>query len=150
MFQRRQPVPDLLLSERLEQATEKKGMDLWKQLSSKWSFTFFCGIFWLKPVPSRDYSLCSVCILHQACVLLSVCRLQFTLDLHFTPGPQFAVCVLHWQRIKYFACDTQLWNVSVQTWNILGISLASARTTSSWVTDLTHNNLLQNKVCKNL
>ena len=54
----------LLLSERLEQATEKKGMDLWKQMSSKWSFTFFCGIFWLKPVPFRDYSLCSVCILH--------------------------------------------------------------------------------------
>ena len=25
----------LLLSERLEQATEKKGMDLWKEMSSK-------------------------------------------------------------------------------------------------------------------
>ena len=73
-----------LLSECLEQATEKKGMDLWKQMSSKWSFTSFCGIFWLKLVTFRDYSLCSVCILHQTCVLLSVC------SLHFTPGPQCA------------------------------------------------------------
>ena len=80
----------LLLSERLEQATEKKGMDLSKQMSSKWSSTFFCGIFWLKPVPFRDYRLCSVCILYQACVLLSVCSLHFTLSLHFTPGPQSA------------------------------------------------------------
>ena len=37
------------------------------------------------------------------CVLLSVCSLHFTLSLHFTPGPQSAVCslqsavcVLHW------------------------------------------------------
>ena len=80
----------LLLFERLEQATEKKGMDLWKRMSSKWSFTFFCGIFWLKPVPFRDCSLCWVCILHQACVLLSVCSLHFTFSLHFTPGPQCA------------------------------------------------------------
>ena len=27
-----------------------------------------------------------------ACVLLSVCSLHFTLSLHFTPGPQSAVC----------------------------------------------------------
>ena len=32
------------------------------------------------------------CILHPACVLLSVCTLHFTLSLQFTPGPQYAVC----------------------------------------------------------
>ena len=32
------------------------------------------------------------CILHPACVLLSVCGLHCTLSLHFTPGPQSAVC----------------------------------------------------------
>ena len=32
------------------------------------------------------------CILHPACVLLSVDSLHFTLSLHFTPGPQSAVC----------------------------------------------------------
>ena len=31
-----------------------------------------------------------------ACVLLLVCSLHFTHSLHFTPGPQSAVCVLHW------------------------------------------------------
>ena len=93
----------LLLSERLEQATEKKGMDLWKQMSSKWSFTFFCGIFWLKPVPFRDYSLCSTCILHQACVLLSFCilhsvcilplvrSLRFTLTANYEPVTKCAL-----------------------------------------------------------
>ena len=36
----------------------------------------------------------TVFILHftPACVLLSVCSLHFTLSLHFTPGPQSAVC----------------------------------------------------------
>ena len=41
--------------------------------------------------PFRDYSLCSVYILHPACVLLSVCSLHFTVSLHFTPGFQSAV-----------------------------------------------------------
>ena len=36
----------------------------------------------------------TVFILHftPACVLLLVCSLHFTLSLHFTPGPQSAVC----------------------------------------------------------
>ena len=36
----------------------------------------------------------TVFILHftPVCVLLSVCSLHFTLSLHFTPGPQSAVC----------------------------------------------------------
>ena len=38
------------------------------------------------------YSLNLFCILHPACVSLSVCSLHFTLSLHFTPGPQSAVC----------------------------------------------------------
>ena len=43
----------------------------------------------------------TVFILHfnPACVLLSVCGLHFTLSLHFTPGPQSAVCVLHWPKM---------------------------------------------------
>ena len=38
----------------------------------------------------------TVFILHftLACILLSVCSLHFTLSLHFTPGPQSAVCSL--------------------------------------------------------
>ena len=55
----------------------RKKMDLWKQMLSKWSFTFFCGIFWFKPVPFHEYSLCSVCILHSVW--------------HFTPGLLSAV-----------------------------------------------------------
>ena len=36
----------------------------------------------------------TVFILHftPACILISVCSLHFTLSLHFTPGPQSAVC----------------------------------------------------------
>ena len=36
----------------------------------------------------------TVFILHftSACILISVCSLHFTLSLHFTPGPQSAVC----------------------------------------------------------
>ena len=65
-------------------------MNLLEQMSSKWSFTCTCGIFC--PKPFHDHSLYSVCILHPAWVLLSVCSLHFTLSLHFTPGPQSAVC----------------------------------------------------------
>ena len=43
-----------------------------------------------------------------ACVLLLVCSLHFTLSLHFSPGPQSAVCslqsavcVLHWPITKW-------------------------------------------------
>ena len=42
----------------------------------------------------RSTKKSTVFILHftPACVLLSVCSLHFTLSLHFTPGPQSAVC----------------------------------------------------------
>ena len=33
----------------------------------------------------------SFCILHPACILLSICNLHFTLSLHFAPGWQSAV-----------------------------------------------------------
>ena len=59
-------------------------------------YMYFRDCFALKPF--RDYSLCSICILAHftpTCVLLSVCSLHFTHSLHFTPGPQSAVCVLH-------------------------------------------------------
>ena len=68
----------------VDDVPEKKGMDIWKQMSSKWSFTCICGIFPLKLF--RDYSLYSVYILHPACVLLSV-----DCSLHFTPSLQSAV-----------------------------------------------------------
>ena len=43
--------------------------------------------------PFHDYSLCSIGLhFTPACVLLLVCSLHFTLSLHFTPGPQSAVC----------------------------------------------------------
>ena len=44
----------------------------------------------------------TVFILHftPACVLLSVCSLHFTLSLHFTPGPQSAVCSLRFTLIE--------------------------------------------------
>ena len=45
--------------------------------------------FWLNG--SRPRSL-HFCILHPAYILFSVCSLHFTLCLHFTPGPQSAVC----------------------------------------------------------
>jgi len=48
----------------VEDVPEKKGMDLWKQMSSsKCSFTCICGI--VLPLNLRDYSLCPVCILPQ-------------------------------------------------------------------------------------
>ena len=78
----------------------RRWMDLWKQMSSKWSFTCICGIF--LPLNSSATTVyarsafypsqqSSFCILHPACVLLSVCSLHFTLSQHFTPGPQSAV-----------------------------------------------------------
>ena len=52
----------------------------------------------------------------RACVLLLVCSLHFTLSLHFTPGPQSAVCslqsavcVLHWPFVQEcFLCFQSL------------------------------------------
>ena len=75
-----------------EDVPQKKGMDLWNQISSsKCSFTCICGIFFaLKPF--HDYSF-NMLGLHftPVCVLLLVCSLHFTHSLHFTPGPQSAV-----------------------------------------------------------
>ena len=44
---------------------EKKEIKLWRQMSSKWSFTCICRIF-LPLNPPHDYSLCSVCSPHSA------------------------------------------------------------------------------------
>ena len=84
--------------------TFQKGMDWWKQMSSKRSFTCIRGIFFpLKPF--RDFTLCSVYILYPACLLLSVCSLHFTVSLHFTPGFQSAV------RSPQSTCYTdRIWN----------------------------------------
>ena len=62
-----------------------------------------------------------VFILHftQACVLLSVCSFHFTLSLHFTPGPQSAVCspqsAFYSDRIYYTVCS-----VSTTTMHLVG------------------------------
>ena len=50
----------------VDDVPEKEVMDLWKQMSSKWSFTCICGIF------------CPV--------NLSTTIIQFILDLHFAPS----------------------------------------------------------------
>ena len=54
-------------------------------------------------------------ILHPACVLRSVCSLHLTLSLHFTPGPQSAVCVLHWLIFVRKCNWNQRWEL-VWTW----------------------------------
>ena len=73
----------------VDDAPEKKGIVLWKQMSSKWST--FCP----QTLPELQFILglhftlsrqSSFCILPRDCLLLSVC------SLHFTPGPQLAVC----------------------------------------------------------
>ena len=82
------------------EATEKKGVDLWKQMSSKLSdrLHFLAEYFDLNPYPSATrvyarstfctmpafYSQSAVCILHSVCILPLVSSLRS------------AVCVLHW------------------------------------------------------
>ena len=86
----------------------RRWMDLWKQMSSKWSFTCICGIF--LPLNSSATTVyarsafypsqqSSFCILHPACVLLSVCRSAFYTQSAFYPksavrSPQSAVYFL--------------------------------------------------------
>ena len=62
----------------VDDVPEKKGVDLWKQMSQrKCSFKCICGIFW--PLnPSTTTDLCSVCILPQPAFY-----------------SQSAVCILH-------------------------------------------------------
>ena len=77
---------------------EKKGMDLWKQMSSsfKCSFIYIAGFFALKPF--HNYSLCLVCILPQPAfysqsavfILHTVCIIPLVRSLQST------VCILHW------------------------------------------------------
>ena len=50
----------------------------------------------------------SFCILHLACILLSVCSLHFTLTLHFIPGPQSAVRSL---RFTLTVWNTNNWSI---------------------------------------
>ena len=86
----------------VDDVPEKKGMDLWKQMLSKWSFTFICGIFLLlnPSLPRLQFML----------------GLHFALSLHFTLSrlqsafyrwfavctPQSAVYVLHCPDLKYW------------------------------------------------
>ena len=84
----------LLLSERLEQTTEKKGMDLWKQMSSKWSFTFFAEYFDLNPYPSATtvYARSAFCTRPAFYSQFAVCILPLVRSLHS------AVLILHWPQ----------------------------------------------------
>ena len=50
----------------------------------------FAGFFYTYTLPRLQFMLGLHCT--PACVLLLVCSLHFTLSLHFTPGPQSAVC----------------------------------------------------------
>ena len=71
---------------------EKKGMDLWKEMSSKCSFTCICGIFLpLNPSATTVYA-----------------RSAFYPSLRFTPGPQSAVCSL--QSAFYTQSAFYLWS----------------------------------------
>ena len=89
----------LLLSERLEQTTEKKGMDLWKCQESD-RLHFFAEYFDLSPYPSATtvyawsvfctrpafYSQSAVYILHSVCILPLV------------RSPQSTVFISHWPQ----------------------------------------------------
>ena len=99
---------------------QRRWMDLWKQMSSKWSFTCICGIF--LPLNSSATTVyarsafypsqqSSFCILHPACVLLTVCSLHFTLSQHFTPGSQFAV-----RSLRFTPADSPIAIISTR-WN---------------------------------
>ena len=63
----------------------KKGMDLWKQMLSKWSFTCICVFFFAR---STFYPQSAVLILHFAASLRFTLSLHSTLSLYFTPDPQ--------------------------------------------------------------
>ena len=94
----------------VDDVPEKNGMDLWKQMSSsKCSSTSFYMYL-------RDFFS-----------PLTLPRLQFMLGLHFTPGPQSAVCspqsavfLLHWpiqenNRQVYF-CNSFIVLTSVKNY----------------------------------
>ena len=71
---------------------EKKGMDLWKQMSSrKCSFTCICGIFLpLKLNPSTTTVYARSAFYPSLCFTLSLQSAFNTHSLHSTPGPQSA------------------------------------------------------------
>ena len=88
----------LLLSERLEQATEKKGMDLWKQMSSD-RLHFFAEYFDLNPYPSATtiYPRSAFCTRpgfysqSAVCILPLVRSLRFTLTANYEPVTKCAL-----------------------------------------------------------
>ena len=75
----------------VDDVPEKKGMDLWTQMSSsKCSFTCICGIFWpLNPSTTTVYARSAF---HPS--------LRFTLSLQSAFYTQSAVRVLHWPMKK--------------------------------------------------
>ena len=83
-----------------EDVPEKKGMDLWKQMSSKCSFTCICGIVLpLNPSTTTVYARSAF-----------YPNLHFTLSLQsafytlFAFYPWSAVCVLHWPLRQLVVC----------------------------------------------
>ena len=88
------------------EATEKKGVDLWKQMSSKLSdrLHFLAEYFDLNPYPSATTVYARSAFYPNLRFTLSL-QSAFSLSLHFTPGPQSAVCspqsAFYTDRLKY-------------------------------------------------
>ena len=74
----------------VDDVPEKKGIDLWKQMSSKWLFTCIFGIF-LPLNPSGTTVYAQSAFYPESAVLI----LHFAPSLHFTLSLQSAVCILH-------------------------------------------------------
>ena len=87
----------------VDDVPEKKGMDLWKQMSSsKCSFTCICGIF-LPLNPSTTTVYARSAFYPGLCFTLSL-QSAFYTQSAFYPwsavcSPQSAVCVLHWPKL---------------------------------------------------
>ena len=89
----------------VDDVPEKKGVDLWKQMSQrKCSFKCICGIFWpLNPSTTTVYARSAF-----------YPSLRFTLSLQsafYTQSafyPWSAVCVLHWPIKKCWVFDDRL------------------------------------------
>ena len=93
----------------VDDVPEKKGMDLWKQMLSKWSFTCICGIF----LPLNP----------------SLPRLQFMLGLHFALSLHFTLSRLQSAFYRWFAVCTPQSAVYVLHW----VEILEAATTNRFI-----------------
>ena len=86
----------------IDDVPEKKGVDLWKQMSQrKCSFKCICGIFWpLNPSTTTVYARSA--FYPSLCFTLSLQSAFYTQSAFY---PWSAVCVLHWPIKKCWVCD---------------------------------------------